>query len=275
MHADVSGSQGSPQYALEVSEAERQRYRLMASTARKQEGDRWQRYGVVPGARVADIGCGPGAVLVVLASLVAPAGSATGVEPNAGARAAALDEIARSGVDNATVVEGDGTATTLDPGTYDVVMIRHVLFHVGDAVHAFLEHAASLLRPGGHLYVVDVDATALRASVVDADYEEQALRYLEFQRTRGNNVDIGPHLGPLVAGAGLALVEHEGLVQKVPGQFLATGGGPMVAARREMVAAGTMTEADFPRYDAALQRVAALPHAAIFFPNYIAVGRRS
>lgn len=264
---------GSPHYALEVSEAERMRYREMARRAREQEGERWQRYGVVPGARVADVGCGPGAVLVVLADIVGPEGSVTGVEPNAVARAAALEEIGRSGLGNARVVEGSGTATTLDEGTCDVVMIRHVLFHVGDAVHAVLEHAVTLLRPGGHLYTVDVDLTASRLSVADADFDERAERYLDFQRNRGNNVSIGPKLGPLLAGVGLELLEHEGLIQKVPGALLAMG-GPMLAARHEMLAAGTITEDDARRYDAAAQRVATTPNAAMFLAQYIAVGRK-
>ncbi|MBV8526920.1 MAG: methyltransferase domain-containing protein [Candidatus Dormibacteraeota bacterium] len=263
----------TPEYALDLSEAERMRYREMAKRARVQEGERWQRYGVVPGARIADVGCGPGAVLVALAEVVGPNGSVTGVEPNATARAAALEEIRSSGLDNATVVAGDGTATTLDPGTYDVVMIRHVLFHVGDAVQAVLAHAVTLLRPGGHVYTVDVDLTGRRLSVSDADFDEQAQRYVEFQRDRGNNVDIGPKLGPLLAEAGLELRDHEGTIQKVPGEFLRLG-GPMVAARHEMLAAGAITEDDARRYDAATQRVAATPNAALFVSQYIAVGRK-
>ena len=269
----MSVSPGTPEYALELSDAERGRYREMARRAREQEGERWQRYGVVPGARIADVGCGPGAVLVELAELVGPGGSVSGVEPNAQARAAALEAIRARGADNATVVAGEGTATTLQPATYDLVMIRHVLFHVGDGVHAVLEHAVTLLRPGGHLYTVDVDLTGRRLSVPDAEFDEQARRYEEFQRNRGNNVDIGPRLGPLLAAAGLELREHEASVQNVPGALLASGGA-FVAARREMLAAGVITADDARRYDAAGRRVATTPHARFFFPQYIAVGRK-
>lgn len=263
----------TPPYALELSETERTRYREMARRAREQEGERWERYGVVPGARVADVGCGPGAILVVLADIVGPEGSVIGVEPNAVARAAALEEISNRSLDNARVVDGIGTATTLEAGAFDVVMIRHVLFHVGDAVPALLQHAVTLLRPGGHLYAVDVDLTARRLSVSDADFDEQAERYLDFQRRRGNNVDIGPKLGPLLAGAGLELREHEGVMQKVPAALVSIG-GPVVAARHEMLAAGTITQDDARRYDAATQRVATTPNAALFMSQYIAVGRK-
>lgn len=263
----------APSYALQLSEPERMRYREMAKRAREQEGDRWQRYGVVPGARVADVGCGPGAVLVLLASLVAPGGHVVGVEPNPMARRAALEEITAAGVGNATVVAGEGTATTLEPESVDVVMIRHVLFHVGRDAGAVLSHAASLLRPAGHLYAVDTDATGIRLSADDADLLEQAQRYADFQRSRGNSVDIGPRLGPLVAGAGFDLVEHEGWFNAIPARLLALG-GPVVAARPDMLAGGVITEADARRYDDAAARVARIPDALLFTPLYVAVGRK-
>lgn len=264
---------GSSSYALQLSDPERVRYREMAKRARAQEGDRWQRYGVLPGARVADIGCGPGAVLVQLAALVVPGGHVVGVEPDPAARSAAEEEIAAAGVENAGVVAGEGIATTIEPDSVDVVMIRHVLFHVGRAAGAVLRHAASLLRPGGHLYVVDSDVTGVRRSVEDEDLAEQSDRYSAFQRSRGNSVDLGTHLGPLVAGAGLEVIEHEGWFTAIPARFL-TLGGPVVAARRDMLAAGVISEADARRYDEAAARVARIPHAVMFTPLYVAVGRR-
>ncbi|MGH7750409.1 MAG: SAM-dependent methyltransferase, partial [Candidatus Dormibacteria bacterium] len=70
----------------------------MAERARETEAGLWERAGVVPGAAVADVGCGPGAVLVLLAEIVGDAGSVTGVEPDPQARAAAEDEIAQRGL---------------------------------------------------------------------------------------------------------------------------------------------------------------------------------
>jgi ubiquinone/menaquinone biosynthesis C-methylase UbiE len=264
----------APAYALQLSEPERNRYRQMAARARAQEGERWRRYGVVPGAAVADIGCGPGAVLVQLADLVAQGGSAVGVEPDPAARNAASEEIQTAGVANASVVEGVGTASTLQPDTFDVVMIRHVLFHVGDQVQAVLSHAASLLRRGGHLYVVDTDSTGVRWSVDDVDVVEQVSRYGAFQRDRGNNVDIGPRLGPLLATAGLEVVEQAGYVNAIPAAQLLRLGGPLVAARQEMLAAGVITDDDARRYDDAVARVATIPAAVVFTPLYAAVGRK-
>jgi ubiquinone/menaquinone biosynthesis C-methylase UbiE len=60
------------EYALAVSEAEVQRYRMMASRAAETEQGLWRQAGIVPGAVVADVGCGPAALAVELARAVAP-----------------------------------------------------------------------------------------------------------------------------------------------------------------------------------------------------------
>jgi 2-polyprenyl-3-methyl-5-hydroxy-6-metoxy-1,4-benzoquinol methylase len=51
-----------PDYALQLSEAEIARYQLMAETAERAERDLWIAAGAAPGARIADVGCGPGAI---------------------------------------------------------------------------------------------------------------------------------------------------------------------------------------------------------------------
>ena len=265
--------QAAAGYALRLSEAERTRYRMMAQRARETEAGLWERAGVVRGATIADIGCGPGATLVMLADVVGESGSVVGVEPDADARAAALAEIAERGLTNARVVDGDAAATPLEPGAYDVVMIRHVLFHVGQRAPSLVQHLATLLRPGGTLYAADTDATASRISPADADVLEAMARYRDFQQARGSNVDIGPHLGELFVAAGLEIAERAGIVNIIPAHMHSLG-GPLVAAQAEMRAAGAATEADFERWDAARRRLASVPNAVMFIPLFIAVGRR-
>jgi ubiquinone/menaquinone biosynthesis C-methylase UbiE len=59
-------------YSLRLSEAELARYRTMAQLAAEEEAADWAFAGIRPGAHVADVGCGPGAVLTVLAHAVGP-----------------------------------------------------------------------------------------------------------------------------------------------------------------------------------------------------------
>jgi ubiquinone/menaquinone biosynthesis C-methylase UbiE len=263
-----------PGYALALSAGERTRYRLHAQRALELEGERWRRYGVAPGARIADVGCGPGAVLVELARIAGDTGAVVGVEPAAEAREAAREEIATAGVRNATVIDGRADRTGLEQASQDVVMVRLVLYHLGrSGAQAAVRHLATLLRPGGHLYVVDVDSTAVRFSVDDPDVAEAGERYRSFQRSRGCDISIGPRLGSLLAGAGLELVERGAWFHVVPGELL-TLGGPQLAAQQEMLAAGAATAEDAARWEAGRTRFAATPDAAIFVPQFLAVGRR-
>ena len=78
-----------PEYALALDPHEVRRYRMMAEQARATEAEQWRAAGIGPGARVADVGCGPGALLPVLAGEVGPGGEVAGVDADATAVAAA------------------------------------------------------------------------------------------------------------------------------------------------------------------------------------------
>jgi ubiquinone/menaquinone biosynthesis C-methylase UbiE len=170
-----------PGYALQFSETERQRFRAMAARARLEEADHWAAASIVRGARV-DIGCGPRAVLVELAHIVGEDGEVVGVEPNSQASAAAGDEIATAGIRGARVVDGTGAQTGLSEGSFDAVMVRHVLYPAGPAALAVLRRCAALLRPAGHRYLVDTDMEAARVDPAAGhpDVVDLIARHIEF-----------------------------------------------------------------------------------------------
>jgi ubiquinone/menaquinone biosynthesis C-methylase UbiE len=58
----MTAAGGASGYVLTLSEDELRRYRFMADAARQIEQDLWQTAGITPGATVADVGCGPGAL---------------------------------------------------------------------------------------------------------------------------------------------------------------------------------------------------------------------
>ncbi len=262
-----------PGYTLELSEPERMRYRMMAGLAREDEADLWEYAGIRPGARVADVGCGPGAVLAEIAQIVGPDGTVVGVEPGRPAREAAREELDSLGLEYAEVRDGDGEATGLDPGEWDCVMMRHVLTHTGDAAERIVAHLATLLAPGGHLYLVDVDLDATRPMPPDPDIQEQFERYAEFHRAIGNDVRMGARLGMLLRAAGLEVAEHRGTFNRVPAMLMA-GGGPLVSARDAMIAEGILTTDEVQAWEAAREKFVALPDAELWFAGFIAIGRK-
>lgn len=259
-------------YTLSLSEQELVRYREMAAYARRSEGDAWQRAGAVPGARIADVGCGPAVMLCELAKMVGPLGWVDGVERDEIARQTAAAIMSAEGVTNARVSEGLATATGLEPEAYDLVMIRHVLVHNGGDAEAIVAHLVSLLRPGGHLFLVESDLSGVRRMPDDDDLRDMEARWLGMLRAQGNDVAIGVRLRHLVTGAGLTLVDSEARYDAYPRKGRRP---PEWAAREAMLRAGLASEADVKRWDLALTRMDNDQRDPItYVPMFRAVGRR-
>jgi SAM-dependent methyltransferase len=266
-------AEGERRYALRLDEGEVERYRMMADQARAAEADLWELAGVVPGARVADVGCGPGAMLPALSAAVGPDGRVYAVDADPGAVAAAHALVDAAGLGNVEVTEGRADHTGLAPGFLDTVMLRHVLAHNGGAEDAIVAHLASLVRPGGCVYLVDADGTAMRILPDHADLADLAERYQAFRAARGDDNRAGLRLADRLARAGLEVVEFRG--RYVIGSPPPGVRPPGWAARDAMLAAGVVTEADVRRWDRAFREVEAAPVPPTFFaPFFTAVGRR-
>jgi ubiquinone/menaquinone biosynthesis C-methylase UbiE len=261
------------EYALTVSDEEIRRYMLMAERARATEAELWERAGIVPGATVGDVGCGPAAVSVLMARMVAPSGRVIGVEPSQAALAAARRLVSESGAHNLELRQGSATATGLSPGSLDVAVVRHVLAHNGPEEQRIVDRLAELVRPGGCLYLVDGDGTAMRTIDADLDLADLSPKYIEFHRRRGNDLQVGLRLGKLLGRAGLRVAVHEGhysILSAPPGLR-----PPSWAAREAMVADGVATAQDVVRWEAALERMdAAEARPTVFAPVFFAIGVR-
>lgn len=262
---------GTDEYALQLSPAELERYRMMAEAARAAETDLWGRAGIVPGAAVADVGCGPGAMFPAIVESVGANGRVVGVDgvPTTVAQAQAL--VDANGWPNVTVQQGRADDTGLPPGSVDVVMMRHVLAHNGPSEQSIVNHLARLVKPGGHVYLVDIHGGAFYTRPEDPDVEELNERYRQFHAAQGNDLLTGVRLDDLLRGAGLDVVEYRGWFNIIQVQ------GPMRppswAARDAMVAAGVISADDIARYEAAFDRLLA-KQPTIFAPLFGAVGRR-
>ena len=260
-------------YALRLDEGEVERYRMMAEQARAAEADLWELAGIGPGARVADVGCGPGAMLPALSGAVGSGGRVQAVDADPAAVAAARALADAAGLENVEVTEGRADRTGLEPGSLDVVMLRHVLAHNGGAEDAIVAHLATLARPGGCVYLADVDGTAVRILPEHADLADLAERYLAFRAARGDDNRAGLRLADRLVRAGLEVVDFRGryaIGSPPPGVR-----PPPWAAREAMLAAGVVTEADVQRWDRAFREIEAAPvRPTVFSPLFTAVGRR-
>jgi SAM-dependent methyltransferase len=233
-------------YGLELDDTEHARLRAQAAGVHLEDGDLWPLAGVVPGADVVDLGCGPAAVMLELLPLVGTAGTLTGVDfdPRMVERGRAA--IASAGADNVEIREGTAEESGLPAESFDTAIVRMVLIHNGGKEQAIVDHAASLVRPGGRVLLSDLDSTMIRHSPPTAPISELHERYQAYQRVRGNDPGIGTRLPELLESAGL---EVEAFRASCRPRLRGAGQrGPSWAARRAMVEAGVATEDDLERW---------------------------
>lgn len=264
----------STEYTLKLSDFERMRFRMMAAIALDKEGDLWEQAGIAKGARVVDLGCGPGAVLMELARLVGPEGRVVGVDQDAEARETATAWAADEGLANVAIREGLATDTGLPLGEWEAVMLRHVLIHNGPRLTAILAHVRALLKPGGHAVLNETDFGAIRYERdLEPELQELEERYGQLLASQGNDIGIGPRLAAYAEDAGFEVVARRGRFDHFP--MIPTVRPPAWAGRQAILDAGLCTEDDIARWDAALrQREETGGGGFVLVPNFTVVARK-
>jgi SAM-dependent methyltransferase len=259
------------EYTYQLSDAELARYRAMAGHALAREATSWTAAGIVPGARVVDLGCGPGTFLADLADRVGSAGRVTGVDDSEEAVRAASALVEHLGLaGQVDLVRARIEDTGLPAGSFDVAFMRNVLVHNGPVLNSILQHVAALLRPGGHLLCVEPDVTGL--VIPDTAPEEQDLeqRWITMARKRGNDPALGRQLAPMLAKAGYRIDAAQERIDK-----LAVDRSPAWTARHALLADQLATHADIERWESAIShRLSTTGKLAVRLPVYCVVAAR-
>jgi ubiquinone/menaquinone biosynthesis C-methylase UbiE len=145
-----------------------------------------------PGAKVLDVGCGPGTITVGLAGYVGD-GHVIGIDAAQGVLADARAEASRCGRTNVSFAVGDVYHLDFDDGTFDVVHAHQVLQHLHDPVSALLE-MRRVCRHGGVVAARDGDYGAMFWSPDDPDMEEWRTLYRRVARSVDGEPDGGRRL---------------------------------------------------------------------------------
>ena len=261
-----------PDYALQISEGEVRRYQWLASQVREAEQSLWRVAGIVPGAQVADVGCGPGVVTLLLAETVDPGGSVVGIDGDPEALATAEQLLKSSGRENVDFRHGDALRP-LKGAPFDAIMMRYVLAHNGVNEQRIVNNLAECVREGGSVYLLDFDFHGFGIQPDDTDLSELGERYRLFQHARGNDLAVGRRLADLIEMAGLELVEFTGRIRVAERQRGVRP--PAWAARTTLLAEGFIDNSDIQRYEAAFARMdTQARQPRIFIPEFTAIGRR-
>ena len=125
------------------------------------------------GARILDVGCGPGFYVAELLERVGPEGFVIGVDRSADMLALARQRA--HGHANVDFREGEATALPVDDGAFDAVLAVQVLEYVADVDRALAELHRTL-RPAGRVVVWDIDWTTLSWHSEDPERMRRVLR---------------------------------------------------------------------------------------------------
>jgi ubiquinone/menaquinone biosynthesis C-methylase UbiE len=157
----------------------------------------------VRGARVLDVGCGPGTITLDIANRVAP-GRVIGID----ASTDVIDQARRdaSGVDNVEFTAGDVYALDYPDASFDVVQAHQVLQHLPDPVGA-LREMRRVCTPDGVVAGRDSDYAAFTWYPRDPTLEAWLALYRRIARANGGEPDAGRFLLAWAHAAGFSEVE--------------------------------------------------------------------
>lgn len=115
--------------------------------------------GISPGSEVAELGAGSGALIVELATSVAPGGRAFATERTADQRSAIMKRALDRDVD-VVVLAAPDLATNLPDACCDAIVMRMVLHHIAD-VRLYAHSVRRAVKPGGRVAIIDFAPGAL------------------------------------------------------------------------------------------------------------------
>ncbi|RLP08217.1 methyltransferase domain-containing protein [Propionibacterium australiense] len=158
-----------------------------------------------PGARVLDLGCGPGSITLDLARIVGPEGQVVGVDAAPAAIEAASRAAEALGDERTRFLVGDVFDPPVEAGGFDVVHAHQMLQHLADPVAA-LQTMGQMCAPGGIVVARDADYAGMHwfpASVALSRWREI---YSAGARAHGSEPNAGRRLLSWANTAGLRVI---------------------------------------------------------------------
>lgn len=157
------------------------------------------------GMRVVDIGCGPGAVSLMLSRRVGNDGHVFAVDRDPQMLEAARVRARDAGVFNITFVEGGFDVVLPEHGTLDAAVGRRVLMYQPDVARAVTQLARAL-RPGGLVAFHEHDTSSVNDDRMPLPLHDQIRSWLrEMSRQEEANLRMGFDLHGVLSAAGLTV----------------------------------------------------------------------
>lgn len=193
-------------YLLGTDRVELERLRFQHSVWVRAAHELFERAGLGAGARVLDLGCGPGFTTLELAQVVGPTGRVLASDRSAAFLATLGQECRRLGLTQVEPRLGDAEALELAPGSLDAAYARWLFCWLPDA-RPVLERVAAGLRPGGVLLCQEyLDWGAMELLPRSPAFQRAVAACLASWREGDATIDFAAELPALAPLVGLELV---------------------------------------------------------------------
>ncbi|HEU4728917.1 MAG TPA: class I SAM-dependent methyltransferase [Kofleriaceae bacterium] len=253
------------------------RLRMQVDISWPKEAALLRRIGLRPDMSIVELGCGPGFVTEKLVTLV-PDGSVTAIELDAEVAARTDARLRAQGCERYRIVCADVRRNDLPAGTFDLAFARYLFLHLPDPLAAMRE-TLRLLKPGGTLITLDIDATLDDCEPTFPEFEMLREGFENFFRLRGTDSRFGRRKQRrLLREAGFHEVEVDSVVVDSDElgtlePFVRTAMDPDVIGRT-LVALGLWSSDELERYTGALHRFMNSEQPFLFQARPVAWGRK-
>ncbi len=189
------------QYALGRSQQENARLARQSEIVRPMTRRLFTEAGIRADMNVLDLGSGAGDVAMLLAELVGPGGTVTGLDLDDAAMEHARQRALAAGFNNINFVHSDFTHY-IPTAPLDAIVGRYVLMYQADPAVA-LKHLAKHLRPGGIAAFIELWLQPPQGP--DSALKTAATCIVETLRRSGAHLDLGPRMHRVFQAAGLPM----------------------------------------------------------------------
>jgi SAM-dependent methyltransferase len=180
----------SSEYLLAGQVSERERLKLQSRVWEPSGRRLLKDIGEGRGLRAVDIGCGVMGWLRLLSEWVGPDGEVVGTDIDDAMLAVAKQLVADEGLGNVVLRNDDLFATSLEPGSFDLVHARYEITPLGRGPEQMTTYLG-LVRPGGTVVLEDPDVASWHFNPPAPALEKLIALIVEAFRRTGGDWDAG------------------------------------------------------------------------------------
>ncbi|MEH2111754.1 MAG: methyltransferase domain-containing protein [Nostoc sp.] len=158
-----------------------------------------------PGMKLLDCGCGPGAIALGLARVIAP-GTLTGIDREISQIRIAAESAFNQGVSNTNFLEGNIYALPFPDNSFDAIFSHALFEHLQEPVQA-LRELWRVLKPGGIVGLRSPDWGGFLISPSTPELEKAFSYYKWLQQQNSGNPNVGRELRALLRQSGFTNIK--------------------------------------------------------------------